>query len=197
MMKRSKAYRVAILGILSAIIILQSLVPMIGYLPLGFVNLTIVHITVIVAAVILGPTDGAIIGLIWGIFSLFRALTSPTSPIEAIVFTNPIVSIIPRILVGWFSGLVYKGLKPRFNKVLSMGFAAAIGSITNTVLVLTLMRLMYTGVLMSTYKVTSGALNGVLMGIVGANGIPEMIGAIILVPLISMTIIKTNKFLDD
>lgn len=195
-MNKSKAYKTAIRGILIAIIILQTMVPMIGYLPLGIVNVTIIHITVIVAAVVLGPTDGALIGLIWGIGTLIRAFTAPTSPLDTIIFTNPVVSIIPRILVGWLAGLVYVGLKGKFKKVFAIGIAGAVGSIVNTVLVLSLMRIMYSGILASTYKVASSALNGVLMTIVVANGIPEMIAAIIIVPLISMAILRTNKFLD-
>ncbi|GKQ43433.1 membrane protein [Companilactobacillus sp. RD055328] len=195
-MDKSKSYKIAIRGILIAIIIVQSLVPLLGYLPLGFVNVTIIHITVIIAAIVLGPADGALIGLIWGIATVIRAATAPTSPLDPIVFVNPIISILPRILVGLFAGWTYRGLKKYSNKIFAMGAAGAVGSITNTVLVLALMRIMYEGLLASTYKVSTGALNGVLMGIVGANGIPEMIAAIILVPLIAMAILRTNKFLD-
>ena len=96
-MQKRKAYRTAILGVLIAIIFVQSMVPFLGFIPTGFINITIIHITVIVAAIVLGPKDGAIVGLVWGIGTVIRAFTSPTSIIDTTVFTNPIVAILPNL----------------------------------------------------------------------------------------------------
>lgn len=196
-MRRKKSYRTAILGILMAIIFVQSMVPMLGFIPTGFVNITIIHITVIVAAIVLGPTDGAIVGLVWGIGTILRALTSPTSIIDTTVFTNPIVAILPRVLVGFIAGWIYLWFKKHTeHRVLGMGLASAAGSITNTVLVLVLMRLMYASVLSQAYAAQTSALNTILLAIVGTNGVAELIAAIIIAPAISTAILKTNKFLD-
>lgn len=197
-MQRTKSYKIAIRAVLIALIMIQSMTPFLGFIPLGFMDLTIIHITVIVAAIALGPGDGALIGLIWGIGTVIRAYTSPTSVLDTMVFTNPVVSIIPRILVGYLSGLFYKYFKNRIkSRTITMGIAAAIGSLTNTVLVLVLMRLMYAGTMASVYKVPTKALNGVIMTIIGTNGVPEMIAAIIIVPIICTAIFKGNKFLDN
>lgn len=196
-MQRRKAYRIAILGILMAIIFVQSLVPFLGFIPTGFINITIIHITVIVAAIVLGPKYGSIVGLVWGLGTMIRAFTSPTSIIDTMVFTNPIVAILPRIIVGVVAGYVYIGLKKHFkNRLISMGIAAAAGSITNTVLVLSLMRVMYASVLSQAYATQTDLLNKLLLIIVGTNGVPEMIAAIIIAPAISTSILKANKFLD-
>ncbi len=196
-MQKRKAYRAAVLGILMAIIFVQSMVPLLGFIPTGFINITIIHITVIVAAIVLGPTDGAIVGSVWGIGTIVRALTSPTSIIDTTVFTNPIVAILPRVLVGLFAGWVYLWFKKHTkHKVLGMGVASAVGSITNTVLVLLLMRLMYSSVLSQAYATQTSALNAVLLTIVGTNGVAELIAAIIIAPAIATAILKTNKFLD-
>ena len=108
---KSKTYRLVIRAILTAIIILQTMVPFLGFIPIGITSLTIIHITVIVAAIVLGTKDGMFIGLVWGIFTMIRAFTSPTSPLDIAVFTNPIISVVPRI--GWISGwsLVYDHLQ--------------------------------------------------------------------------------------
>ncbi|AKP67732.1 membrane protein [Companilactobacillus ginsenosidimutans] len=197
-MRRRKSYRAAVLGILMAIIFVQSMVPLLGFIPTGFVNITIIHITVIVAAIVLGPTDGAIVGLVWGIGTIIRALTSPTSIIDTTVFTNPIVAILPRVLVGLFAGWVYLWFKKHnTHKVLGMGIASAVGSITNTVLVLFLMRVMYASTLSQAYATQTSALNAVLLAIVGTNGVAELIAAIIIGPAIATAILKTNKFLDE
>ncbi|WP_300560486.1 ECF transporter S component [Companilactobacillus sp.] len=196
-MRKKKAYRTAILGILMAIIFVQSMVPMLGFIPTGFVNITIIHITVIVAAIVLGPVDGGIVGLVWGIGTILRALTSPTSIIDTTVFTNPILAILPRILVGLIAGWIYLWFKNHTeHKVLGMGLASAAGSITNTVLVLVLMRLMYASTLSQAYAAQTSALNTILLAIVGTNGVAELIAAIIIAPAIATAILKTNKFLD-
>ncbi|KRL67171.1 integral membrane protein [Companilactobacillus versmoldensis DSM 14857 = KCTC 3814] len=196
-MQKRKAYKTAILGILMAIIFVQSMVPFLGYIPTGFVNVTIIHVTVIVAAIVLGPTDGAIVGLVWGIGTILRALTSPTSIIDTTVFTNPVVAVIPRVLVGLFAGWIYLWFKKHTQKkLIGMGISAAIGSITNTVLVLVLMRLMYASTLSQAYAAQTSALNAILLGIVGINGVPELIAAVIIAPAISTAILKTNKFLE-
>ncbi|WP_417033608.1 ECF transporter S component [Companilactobacillus farciminis] len=198
MLQRRKAYKTAILGILIAIILVQSMVPMLGYIPTGFVNITIIHITVIVAAIVLGPKDGAIVGLVWGIGTIIRAFTSPTSIIDTTVFTNPVVAVLPRIAVGLLAGWIYLWFRNHTQKkVLGMAIASAVGSLTNTVLVLGLMRVMYASTMAQAYATKTDLLNKMLLVIVGTNGVPEMIVAIILAPAISTAILKTNKFLDN
>lgn len=196
-MQKRKAYRIAILGILMAIIFVQSLVPFLGFIPTGFINITIIHITVIVAAIVLGPKDGAIVGLVWGLGTMVRAFTSPTSIIDTTVFTNPIVAVLPRIIVGLVAGYLYLGLKKRLKKrTVAMGIASAVGSLTNTVLVLGLMRVMYASALSQAYTTQTDLLNKLLLIIVGTNGVPEMIAAIIIAPAISTAILKANRFLE-
>lgn len=197
-LQRRKAYCTAILGVLIAIIFVQSMVPFLGYIPTGFINITIIHITVIVAAIVLGPKDGAIVGLVWGIGTIIRAFTSPTSIIDTTVFTNPVVAILPRVIVGLIAGWIYLWFKKNTNKkVLGMAIASAFGSLTNTVLVLGLMRMMYSSAMAQAYATQTDLLNKLLLVIIGTNGIPEMIAAIVLAPAISTAILKTNKFLDN
>lgn len=185
MNRHSKAARLTLRALLTALIILQTMVPMLGFIPLGFTSLTIIHITVIVAAIVLGPWDGMFIGLMWGVFTIVRALTAPTSPLDPIVFTNPIVSVVPRVLVGLVAGVVFRLLYKHFHNVpVASIIAAALGTLTNTVGVVALMGALYTGAVAKAYGVTSSGLLKVLMGIVAANGVPEVLGAVILTPLI-------------
>lgn len=185
MNRQSKAARLTLRALLTALIILQTMVPMLGFIPLGFTSLTIIHITVIVAAIVLGPWDGMFIGLMWGVFTIVRALTAPTSPLDPIIFTNPLVSVVPRVLVGLVAGGVFVLLYRRFHSVpVASIVAAALGTLTNTIGVVTLMGTLYTGAVAKAYGVTSSGLLKVLMGIVTANGVPEVLGAIVLTPLI-------------
>lgn len=191
---RSKAYRLTIRGILIAIIIVQSMVPFLGYIPLLATSLTIIHITVIVAAITLGTKDGMFIGLIWGLMTVFRAWTAPTTPLDTLIFTNPIVSVLPRVLVGLVAGLVFTVLYKRTKQFyLPTIVAAALATLTNTVLVLGLMGLLYTGPVAEAYGTTSTGLFSVLLVVVGTNGIPEIIAAVIITPLIVRALFAATK----
>ncbi len=81
MKQRKKTQRIAFLALFTAIIIIQNFIPFLGYIPLGPLNLTIIHITVIVAALVLGPKDGALVGGVWGMITFIRAFVWPTSPL--------------------------------------------------------------------------------------------------------------------
>ncbi|WP_314063941.1 ECF transporter S component [uncultured Vagococcus sp.] len=195
---KSKAYRLTIRGILIAIIIVQTMVPFLGYIPLLATSLTIIHITVIVAAVTLGTKDGMFIGLVWGLMTMIRAWTAPTTPLDTLIFTNPIVSVLPRVLVGLVAGVVFTVLYKRTKQFyLPTIVAAALGTLTNTVLVLGLMGLLYTAPVAEAYGTTSTGLFSVLLVVVGTNGIPEIIAAVIITPLIVRAIFAATKLNPD
>jgi len=182
---KSKPYHLVLRAILTAIIILQTMVPFLGFIPIGITSLTIIHITVIVAAIVLGTKDGMFIGLVWGIFTMIRAFTSPTTPLDIAVFTSPIISVVPRVLVGLVAGLLFTIIYKKTKKVVAASIVAAIfGTITNTVLVLTLMGTLYTGLVATTYGVDASALFVTLGGIAVTNGISEVITAAILTPIL-------------
>ena len=68
-----KVLDMSLAGIFTAIIIAMSVVPFLGYIPLGFMNATIIHVPVIIGAIILGPKYGAYLGLVFGVTSLVKA----------------------------------------------------------------------------------------------------------------------------
>lgn len=194
MNRQSNAYRISILAILSAIILIQANVPFLGFIPLGFTSLTIIHITVIVAAITLGTRDGAIVGLVWGLATVIRAFVAPTTPLDTLIFTNPLVSVLPRILVGVVAGVVFHALYKRTQKLtFSTIVAAALGTLTNTVLVLTMMGILYTGPVADAYQVAPSGLFKALAIVVGTNGVPEIIGAVIITPLIVTALFKATR----
>lgn len=186
MNQNNKTFRMVLRAILLAIIIVQAMVPFLGYIPLGFISLTIIHITVIIAAVTLGTKDGMIIGLFWGLATIVRAYAMPTTPFDTLVFTNPIVSVLPRILVGLTAGITFSFLYKKSRSVVTASaVAGVVGALTNTLLVLALMGLLYTNATADAYGVDSSVLFKVLLTVAGTNGIPEAIGAGILTPLLA------------
>lgn len=194
-MNKNNAYRLNMLAMFIAIIILQTSIPILGLIPIGPLSITIIPVTVALAAILLGTADGAIIGGVWGVITFIRAYVWPTSPLATIVFVNPVVSVLPRIMVGVVAGLVYQQLKTRWkNQGAVISLAAICGSLTNTILVLGLIYLFYKGNAPQLYQVNVKALLPYLLGVIGTNGVPEAIFSGIVTPLIGRPLLKVvNK----
>lgn len=75
--------------------------------------------------------------------------------------------------------------------------AAILGTLTNTVLVLSLMGVLYTGPVATTMGTTSTGLFAVLATLAFTNGIPEIISAIIITPLLTKAIFKATTLSPD
>ena len=194
MKQRKKTQRIAFLALFTAIIIIQNVIPFLGYIPLEPLNLTIIHITVIVAALVLGPKDGALVGGVWGMITFIRAFVWPTSPLATIVFTNPLVSVLPRILIGVVAGYTFMWLSKRLSsKILAAGVAAVLGSLTNTVLVLGQIYLFYQGQAPAMYALDVAALLPYLLGVVATNGLPEAALAAIIAPSVALPLLRKLK----
>ncbi|MFO8068558.1 MAG: ECF transporter S component [Alkalibacterium sp.] len=192
--KRSKPHRIALLGILTAIILLQNFVPFLGNIPIPPLNPTIIHITVIVATLTMGTKDGMIIGGIWGITRMVRAYTMPASPLDLLLWTNPMIALVPRILIGLFTGWSYALFKRLFAKKdkLALASASVVGSFTNTIFVLFFIYLFYGESFAQAIEVDISNLAGALAVIVGTSGVAEAIAAAIIVPLITIPLRKVT-----
>lgn len=100
------------LALLVAIILLMAFTP-IGYIKTAGLEITLIVIPVAVGAVTLGPTAGAILGGIFGITSYIQCFGMSafgTILLGVNPFLTFLVCVPTRILVGWLTGLIYKGL---------------------------------------------------------------------------------------
>ncbi|KAA8442586.1 ECF transporter S component [Weissella paramesenteroides] len=196
----NKSRHLVLTALFIAIVLLQSIVPWLGTLPLGAFAIgaavTIITYTVAIGAMILGPKTGVLLGFVWGAYSLWHAWSSVPS-IGALIFRNPITALIPRIMVGFLIGYLYqKFVQHRELKkqgpwlVVLGGFSALI----NTTLVL-----LITWV---SFKVMDTSFTGIpstnlaqwlIVSIAGFNGIFEIIAGAILVPLIGLPILTYFK----
>ena len=120
--------QIVIAGILGGIAIFLGATRL-GFIPVPNLagNATILHVPVILGGALEGPVVGTIVGLIFGVFSFIQA--------EVPFFRNPLVSILPRLLIGVVAWAAFVGLK---NVSLDLASAASgvLGSLTNTVGVL-------------------------------------------------------------
>ena len=116
--------KIAVSGMLGAIAIILGATGL-GFIPMPTLagRATIMHVPVILAAILEGPTVGAFTGLIFGIYSFL----TPTGVVPA----DPFVRIIPRVLIGITAYYTYR----LFGKHKKAGAAAAaiVGTLTNTV----------------------------------------------------------------
>lgn len=190
---KNKTYRIAVLGILTAIIIIQNFVPFLGNIPIPPLNPTIIHITVIVATFVLGIKDGIIVGGIWGLVRMIKAYTLPASPLDLLLFTNPLIALVPRILIGLTAGLAFQFFHKKGNTKRGMVIGSVVGSLTNTLLVLGFIALLFGQEYSEALGVPATNLMGVLATVVATSGIAEAVVAAILAPVISNALIKVKR----
>jgi uncharacterized membrane protein len=184
--------QMTIIGMLSAVSIVLGATGY-GFIPLPMAKATILHIPVIVGAVLEGPMVGAAIGFFFGMFSLIQNYIAPSS-IFSPAFQNPIVSVLPRILIGITSYYAYKFMLGK-NETLKVGAGAVIGTITNTFVVLTMIYLLYPNLAFLKPGAGSNSAAKIIYGIALTNGIPEVVvGAVITVPVVmALKKIKNNR----
>ena len=127
--------QIVISGLLGAISIVLGVTRLgfIGPFPgILMVSATILHIPAILGGVLEGPVVGFLVGLIFGVSSWLQA-PSEAAPAN-LWFSNPLVSIVPRLFVGVAAAYIYMALK-KSNEWLALVSAAVVGTLTNTVLV--------------------------------------------------------------
>lgn len=190
-------------GMLAALMLVVSFTPLgFGFAFAGVPSNTLLHIFVLIPAFLGNVRGSVILGLIFGIISLFRALLAPNSPFD-LLFINPLISILPRILFGLVAGLIGYGLTQiKFKNVPLrhgvMAVFAFVSTLIHTILVIGALYLFYAvfpidGV---TSDVTNLFLNpffGTLQVVIATNGLVEAAFAAVLVPTIAWSLRKYAK----
>ncbi|HWR10141.1 ECF transporter S component [Sporomusa sp.] len=174
--------QIAIVGMLSAISIILGLSGY-GFIPLPTAKATIMQIPVIIGAILEGPAVGAMIGLLFGLFSIVQSLTAPN--ILSFAFINPLVSVLPRVLIGITAYYAYKWTWAK-NEGVRIGVGALVGSLTNTFGVLTMIYVLYAAQFAEVRGIDLAATAKVIYGIALVNGVPEaIIATAISVPIVT------------
>lgn len=138
-MKQTKS--LTYLALFMAIEAVLVMVPFLGFIPIGPLRATTLHIPVIIAAIVLGTKEGCLVGLIFGLFSMFNNTINPTvtsfafSPFISGNILSAAIAIIPRVLIGFVAGETYRLIKDH-NQIAGMFVSSFLGALTNTALVL-------------------------------------------------------------
>jgi len=223
---QNKTQQLTVLAMFAAIILILGIPGNpIGFIPLPFIRGTTIHIPVIIGALILGPKYGAVLGFMFGLVSLANNTFNPTvtsfvfSPFyslpgeESGSWLALIIVFVPRILVGVIPWFVWAGLKkllPKKLELVSWAAAGVAGAATNTLLVMhgiflffgeTWWRARTPAEDIAYYtselgEVASGVIYSVITGIIAVNGVPEAIGAGIIVTAVMAAltvVVKVRK----
>ena len=109
-------------AIFLSIILLFAFTPF-GFIHLGVIKATLIHIPIIIASIILGPKIGALLGLVFGFTSIAVNTITPTllsfafSPAIPVLGTDHgsfwalVVAIVPRVILGFVPYYIYKAFQ--------------------------------------------------------------------------------------
>lgn len=190
-----KPRQLTLLGLLTALLIIMSVTPL-GYLRIGPLSATLNMIPVGVAAIALGPTGGAITGVVFGLTSFVNALTGGSALGTWMVSVSPVLAFlecfVPRLLMGVLVGFLHQWM----SKVLKNGIAGFVtgfcAAFINTALFMTGLVLLFgnTDYLQSLI----GGRNVILFmcTFVGVNAILEMIVSTVIVGILGKTLEKAH-----
>lgn len=150
---------------------------------------TLVHIPVIIASILYGPRIGATLGALMGVISVTHntIVLLPTSYLFSPFVENGnlyslMIAVVPRILIGISPYFVYKLFKNKSG----LFVAGAIGSMTNTVFVLS-------GIFILFSNVFSGNIQAMIATILGTNAVAEMVISAFLTTIIVPRLEKLKK----
>ena len=184
-MKNKKTTNMVIFSMLLAIEVVMSFTPL-GFLRIGLLSVTMLHIPVIICAMALGKKYGAALGFVMGFCSFYNATFSPT--ITSFCFTpffsmggvegnwtSLLIAFIPRIALGYGAGAIYERLKSKNGRT-AAALSGLSGALINTIGVL--------GGIWIFFKVPYEAVLGntivaLLMTTVGVNSIAEAVVGVI------------------
>lgn len=172
-------------GVLAGICIVLTLTGL-GFIKTPLLSVTFVHLPVILGVLLVGKKEGIILGLIFGLCSLANNLMVPTA--TSFVFYNPMVSIFPRVMIPVMVILTAK-LTEKQKKDVRVIVSSAVGSLTNTVLVLSMIYVFYAARYAEVLGVAKEAVIGVLATTALTNGVAEAV----FVSILALIIVKATR----
>ena len=179
--KLSKTKKIALYGILSAIIIIMSFTPL-GFLKIGTaLEITFLPIPVAIGAALLGPVGGLYFGSLFGIMSFLQALLGLNAFGVALLAENPIITFlllfVPRALMGLCCAVIFKLLskidKTKYLSFIVSSFSAAF---LNSVFFLSTLRLIcFVPGIRNVVEKQGMPIAAILLGLISINAIVEVI----------------------
>ena len=111
-----------------------------GFFAIGRIAFTILHIPVFIAVILVGLPQGFILAAIFGLSSMTSAYLHPSGLLDYL-FRNPLISVLPRLMIPFAVWLVYKAVQfiaddnTLSADLICSGFAAMSGVVANAAFV--------------------------------------------------------------
>jgi len=184
-MSRNK--RLALLSIMIALELLFAMVPFLGYIPLGFINATTLHIPVILTAIILGGKEAMLVGLVFGMTSLLKNTLQPN--LTSFLFTpaytggnfwSLVICFVPRILMGLVAAYLFNKLLDKVGENISLAVSAFLGAFVNTLLVMGLAYFCFGSLYGEAIGIEQSAVAAAILGVIFTNGVVEALVAAVI-----------------
>lgn len=198
-----------LLAMFATIILLLTFTP-IGFINLVVIKATIVQVPVIIGSILLGPKKGAFLGAVFGLASFINNTMMPSllsfcfSPLIPVPTMSRgslwalVICFIPRILVGIVPWYLYHLIRlpirreTRKTRLIELAVSGAAGALTNTFFVMGLIYIVFQDAYAAVKDVSPEAVLGLIFGVIGTNGLAEAtvsaaLAAVVCYPLQHMT----------
>lgn len=198
---KTRTQKMVQMAILVAVMLIFAYTPL-GYLKAGPIEITFMVLPVAIGAIILGPVSGAILGGIFGLTSFIQCFGA--SAFGALLLgINPVLTFItcmlPRLLCGWLSGLIFKALHSSEHMKTAPYFIASLATaVLNTLFfMLCIIQFFWKNdsflTTMGSWQLPTDSVWLFLLAFVGINGVVEALVNFIAAGTVSKVLSKLVK----
>lgn len=183
------------LAVFALIIVVMAFTP-VGFLKTGNLEASFLVVPVAIGAILLGPTYGAVLGLVMGVVSFaqcFGASDMGSALFGVSAVNTFLLCVIPRVICGWMAGVFYDLL----SKIDKTGFvpqiaAAVVCPIFNFILFMLGLSLLFgqTPYLLNLQTQMNASGIGFYFALGGMNLLYELLASVVLTTGISTLILK-------
>ncbi len=204
MEKTTKKVNTRFLAQLALLIAIQVVMRVLGLgrVPIGPLNMSFLTLPIAIGAMLMGPLTGAILGGVFGLFSLWDAISGAGGMTSFFFQNNPVSTVIlcvgMRILMGVCCGLIFKAVSKldRDEKTWSYFVGALSAPLLNTIFFMGYIILMfYNTEYIQNIVATKGALNPLhfVVLLVGVQGLIEAVSVAIIGGILTKVLSKVVK----
>ncbi|MFI3284355.1 MAG: ECF transporter S component [Erysipelotrichaceae bacterium] len=202
-MKSNQIKKMVLLSLFITIEIVLTMTPL-GFIALGPIRSTTLHIPVILAGLLLGYKEGFIVGGVFGLLSIIVNTFSPTptsfvfSPFYSLGEINGnvfslLIALVPRILLGGVPVFISRCLSKLKSEQVRIFMSAALASFIHTCMVMMGIYFFFGQSYAAVKEVAYSQILGLIQGVIFTNGLMEMFVGAIIVTAVYQAVSRTMK----